>query len=330
MFCTSHSEKECVDRVKKITNYGYVLKNSGEFVLIESINMAFSLFESNRRLKEENEKRKKIEAALREEEEELSAIYEHTPVLMIIVDRERRVRRANAFATEFAGSPAEKLIGKRVGEALRCVHHLDDPKGCGFGPFCEQCKVRRTVTASFDKQKSFKKLESTLPFIKNRSAKETTFLISTSYLEIKEEPLVIVSIEDITERKKFEEDLKRSEEKFRILFNLTPDAALLADAETGQIVKANNSAEDLFEIPLDNLIGMNHAELYSEELRQKADVEFKKGPELLSKPFPPLEMIIETPSGIKKTVELRASAFHLDNKLHLLGTFQDITEGKRA
>ena len=46
VFLTSHSEKDYVDRVKKITRYGYVLKNSGEFVLRESINMAFELFES--------------------------------------------------------------------------------------------------------------------------------------------------------------------------------------------------------------------------------------------------------------------------------------------
>src|SRR6056297_801011 len=48
VFLTSHSEKEYVDKVKKITGYGYVLKNSGEFVLIESINMAYTLFAAKR------------------------------------------------------------------------------------------------------------------------------------------------------------------------------------------------------------------------------------------------------------------------------------------
>src|SRR6056297_3007206 len=50
VFLTSHSEKEYVNRVKKITNYGYVLKNSGEFVLIEAIYMAFSLYEAHKEL----------------------------------------------------------------------------------------------------------------------------------------------------------------------------------------------------------------------------------------------------------------------------------------
>lgn len=47
IFVTSHAEKSFVDRVKKITSYGYVLKNSGEFVLIEAISMATTLFRAH-------------------------------------------------------------------------------------------------------------------------------------------------------------------------------------------------------------------------------------------------------------------------------------------
>mgnify|MGYP006293823645 FL=1 len=46
VFVTSHSEQEMVEKVKGITRYGYVLKNAGEFVLIEAITMAFELFRS--------------------------------------------------------------------------------------------------------------------------------------------------------------------------------------------------------------------------------------------------------------------------------------------
>jgi len=56
VFLTSHAEKEYVDRVKKITGYGYVLKNAGEFVLIETVNMAFELFNAHQRLKESEQR----------------------------------------------------------------------------------------------------------------------------------------------------------------------------------------------------------------------------------------------------------------------------------
>ncbi len=51
VFLTSHSEKGYVEKVKKITGYGYILKNSGEFVLVETVNMAFTLFEAHREVK---------------------------------------------------------------------------------------------------------------------------------------------------------------------------------------------------------------------------------------------------------------------------------------
>jgi PAS domain S-box-containing protein len=51
IFLTSHTEEEMVRKVKGITSYGYVIKNSGEFVLIESVNMALKLHETRSELK---------------------------------------------------------------------------------------------------------------------------------------------------------------------------------------------------------------------------------------------------------------------------------------
>ncbi|PKL16081.1 MAG: hypothetical protein CVV49_18095 [Spirochaetae bacterium HGW-Spirochaetae-5] len=62
VFLTSHSEQSVVESVKEITRYGYVIKNSGDFVLLSSINMAFELFDSHQRLKSSAE-------VLRESEE---------------------------------------------------------------------------------------------------------------------------------------------------------------------------------------------------------------------------------------------------------------------
>ena len=208
VFLTSHAEKEYVDRVKKITKYGYVLKNSGEFVLIESIEMAYALFEANSELKKENSVRK-------ETEEELSSIYKHTPVLMLLVDKERKVRKANAFATQFAGTPAEEMIGKRAGEALRCIRHLDDPKGCGFGPYCEECPVKRTIENTYANGKEYFKAEATLPYIQDGEKRQVTFLISTSLLHKEKEDLCLVAFEDIT-------DYKQLEEKYKGLFENAP------------------------------------------------------------------------------------------------------------
>ncbi|HOW31958.1 MAG TPA: response regulator, partial [Bacteroidales bacterium] len=50
IFLSSHTERDVVEKTEGISSYGYIVKNSGETVLIASIKMAFRLF--NARLKE--------------------------------------------------------------------------------------------------------------------------------------------------------------------------------------------------------------------------------------------------------------------------------------
>ncbi len=47
VFLTAHGEREMVESVQGVTRYGYVIKNSGSFVLQSSIDMAFELFDAH-------------------------------------------------------------------------------------------------------------------------------------------------------------------------------------------------------------------------------------------------------------------------------------------
>jgi PAS domain S-box-containing protein len=136
--------------------------------------------------------------ALKQNEQELKAIYENAPILMLLVDRDRRVRKVNAFAGEFAGSPAEKLLGQRTGEALRCVHHLDDPRGCGFSEACKTCSIRLMIESSFENGRRFYKAEAVLPVSEGDGEKDILFLVSTALLHQNGEELCLVCFEDLT------------------------------------------------------------------------------------------------------------------------------------
>lgn len=50
VFLSSHTESEVVEKTEGITSYGYIVKTSGETVLVASIRMAFKLFDA--RIKE--------------------------------------------------------------------------------------------------------------------------------------------------------------------------------------------------------------------------------------------------------------------------------------
>jgi PAS domain-containing protein len=62
-FLSSHTERDVVDKTEGITSYGYIVKNSGETVLLASIKMAFRLFDAR--------------AELRDKEEHYRSLFEH-------------------------------------------------------------------------------------------------------------------------------------------------------------------------------------------------------------------------------------------------------------
>ena len=65
-FLSSHTEPEIVEKTEGITSYGYIVKNSGEMVLLASIKMAFRLFEAKQQIKEREEALKNEKDRLQE------------------------------------------------------------------------------------------------------------------------------------------------------------------------------------------------------------------------------------------------------------------------
>lgn len=55
VFLSSHTEPEVVEKTEGITSYGYIVKNSGETVLMASIKMAFRLHDAQVELKRQKE-----------------------------------------------------------------------------------------------------------------------------------------------------------------------------------------------------------------------------------------------------------------------------------
>ena len=148
--------------------------------------------------------------AVKDREEELAAIYENAPLIMLLVDGERRVQKANRQAEVFAESSPMDLLGHRAGEALRCLHASDDVRGCGFGPRCEHCVLRRTIAATIETGRGHQHVEVALTVGGRGAPQHNTFLLSTRRLNVRGRPLALVTLQDITSRKRAEEALQRA------------------------------------------------------------------------------------------------------------------------
>jgi PAS domain S-box-containing protein len=272
----------------------------------------------------------KIEAGEmhREQESLLAAVYQNTPLIMILLDEKRRVRRINGLACEYLGRPAAEILGKPCGEVLHCRYNEDDPKGCGFGRFCSECKVRLTVMDTMETGQNHDQVEATLPFEIHGKERNLTLLIYTTRIQFQKQHMVLVTIMDISERKRAEMALKESEQLFRSLIEGAPDAVLVQT--DNRLVYVNNSAVSLFG-------GETSGQFINGELMerfhpdsQEALTEQLQALINLKKPFHTIDQVCLRLDGSIVLVELSAVPITFHGKKSALIFVRDITERKKA
>lgn len=163
-------------------------------------------------LQSENAARKKSEETLREKDaalansqDELKAIYDNAPVMMCLVDAERRVLYANPTLTAFVTICTDDLHGGLAGNVLGCINALDDPRGCGFGPQCQNCVIRLAMEDTLKTGIGHHNVEFHTTLASNRSRREVTFLGSTALIQSVGPKQLLLCLNDITEHKRAEE-----------------------------------------------------------------------------------------------------------------------------
>lgn len=134
--------------------------------------------------------------ALLEKEHAFAAIFEGVPLMMIVLDRERRVLRINRQAAEFIGRPAEEMLGRSFGEAVRCVHAQDTPAGCGAGAWCQQCQIRASIARVLRTQEGEKRRAIRHRLWADGAFQEATLSLSVMPLTIRQEGMVLVACHD--------------------------------------------------------------------------------------------------------------------------------------
>jgi len=276
--------------------------------------------------------RKLADENLKEAYAELSAIYANVPIAMVVVDRERRVREVNGAAAQFVGRPAEEMIGLRSGEALRCLHSLADPKGCGFGPFCETCLVRHTVLDTFETGTSYHGVETKLPFARGENVEERWLLIYTSLIKIAAKEMVLVCLEDITDRKRAEEVLRQERNRANNYLDIAGVIILALDSR-GDVILINRKGCEILRCHEEDMIGMNWFDhVIPERERDEVKNTFS---ELMKGDIEPVEYF-ENPV-LTRSGEERVIAWHntfITNEYgDIVGTLssgEDITDRKKA
>ncbi|HVN37970.1 MAG TPA: PAS domain S-box protein [Myxococcota bacterium] len=189
--------------------------------------------------------RKRAEDALRKSEERWRAVFEHNPTMYFMLDPAGTVISVNPFGAEQLGYTVEELVGRSVldvfieshREAAR-RHVADCLAHPGQALSWELRKLRRDGTMLW--------------------VRETARAMRTADDEV----VVLVVCEDITQRKRAEDELRASETRFRTLVDHASDAFFMHD-ERGTLIDVNRQACEGLGYTRDELVGMSRADFIS-------------------------------------------------------------------
>ncbi|MDD5084834.1 MAG: PAS domain S-box protein [Candidatus Omnitrophica bacterium] len=140
---------------------------------------------------------------------------------------------------------------------------------------------------------------------------------------IEEEKLILLAIEDITERKLLQKTLKESEERYRRAFETSRDGLLLVHKTEADILNSNESAREL--------LGYSHEELLKKKLWEigavKSNKDFRETVSRLER-----DGVIhydETPVKTKKGLSINTEIILVNKAKVIQCNIRDITERKR-
>lgn len=156
------------------------------------------------------------------------------PVAVCVVDRDRHVLYANRALTALAEltEPAGSTTSS-IGATFGCIHALDDPRGCGFGRRCVECAVRLAVEDTFATGQEHRDVERQLTLERDGVRRDVAILASTAIVQFDGHDALMVSLQDVTNRRNEEERYRSFYENSAIgIYRTTP---------AGEILQANRA-----------------------------------------------------------------------------------------
>ncbi|MDD2542244.1 MAG: response regulator [Desulfuromonadaceae bacterium] len=205
LLMTSHGNEQVAVEAIKSGALDYVVKSPEAFALLPHI-VTRALREWRLLID-----RQQAVALVSEQEEELDAIYENAPLIMMLVDQQHRVCKVNCSGETFTNDRRAQILGATIGDSLHCLQSALTDLGCGFGEKCPHCTFRTLLHETLEHGVTFTSVEVSLMFDHKGFEREVFFLCSTKKLIIRKEPLVLVSLLDITERRTLEEQLRQAQ-----------------------------------------------------------------------------------------------------------------------
>ena len=301
IYLTAHSDENTLQRARITEPFGYILKPFEDRELLTTIEMALY--------------RHQMEKQLRESEARFRSLVEHSHEVIMILDADRVIRYCSPSTTLVLGYLPQAMTGKSLFEfvspekapwVVETLQWLRRQPGMAKSA---ECCVRHS-----------------------NGSWRTMIGHLTNLLDDPAIKGIVINCHDITERKRAEEALRESQDRYRALIETSPDAISLTDLN-GRFITLNQQAARLhgFDSAEEMLAsGLTVFDLIAKQDPQRAGEVFQSI--LAEGSLRDIESVARRRDGTTFPIEISASAvLDAEGKPHaVMGISRDITERKRA
>jgi len=188
---------------------------------------------------------KEIELSLRKSEEKFRALFEYSPIGIILADKYGSIIDSNKSAEKILGLSIEEQKKRDIDGVEWKVFRLDGSEM----PSEEFASVR-----ALKENKPILNVE--MGVLKSKD--------DIAYISVNAAPIpdlgVVASFEDITEKIIAKKTLEENEKKLRLIFNISGSGLIIVNYDTGKIIEVNQTAEEIIGLPKEEIIGKNCSE----------------------------------------------------------------------
>lgn len=242
VFHSAHTEREVVEKTEEITSYGYIVKNSGETVLIASIKMAFRLFD----------------ARMKEKEREAALVHSQS-----LLDQMGRMAKV-------AGWQTDVVTGRMEWTAeLYNIYELDPTSTMPIEQEFERCLTpasrQKRLCAIRRTMETGEPYDIEIEIVTPSGAHKWVHILGRAVYEDGKIVRRVGTFQDITDRKRAEMELVANNELLFTIVNNTPDAIFYKDA-AGRYRLVNNAKVEQFNArSADEILGKTVYDFFPKE-----------------------------------------------------------------
>jgi PAS domain-containing protein len=131
----------------------------------------------------------------------LQAIVDGMPDMVLMLNLQRQIVLANRSALRLLAALSPRVIGRRPGEALDCVHAAEGPDGCGTADHCMTCGAVQAIVESAAKHCQVTR-ECRIRLRGDSPSVALDLQVTATPIEVGEEFYILCAIRDISDQKR--------------------------------------------------------------------------------------------------------------------------------